>query len=1531
MNPTRICLWLLAIAILSHVAHAFDNGINDLHGGTPAPPGGSPPPPGGGPGPDGGPGSGDPVALFTGQYFLNTTDFEIPGRMPLRVRRFYRSGSSYQGMFGRGWNLEFNERLLVVSTNGNLVLRRDGTLRDEFTRSGTNTTFSSAGGFETIVRNPDGSFTLRDRFGGRRQYGPEGALVEVADRHGNQLLLSYVEGGRLPINAISTHSHIPNPILVARDFRLRRIEVAHSNQLSGRFIEFTYDTNGRVTRATDFTGRSWSYQYDETGFGNLLAVTTPPTPTQPAGFTTRYAYTTNTHWMESVVDRSGNTVLTNRYDASGRVILQYWGNATWAFGYPNATDRWETNGNGHRIHRIFDAQGRLRERREYTAGLRPGEVPYFRTVFEYGVGLQGAKTIHPGGNVTTYRHDASGNLVETRFKASDVPDSAADVVTRMTYEPVFSAIKSQVSASGTETLYHYDHEDPSLPTARGDLVRMQFPAIDGVRPEIRYAYTAQGQLQRVTNELGMVTHMDYDPATGYLTRRIEAFGTPLATTNSFTHDARGNLLALTDPRGNITTHQYDALDRLVEVSTPAPDRHVTRFAYTGNGRIARIERETRDPANPWQVTEFTYDVLDRLVRRSDGLGHAVTFAYDGNGNISRITDANGNVTSLLHDERNLLFRITDPLTNQVTLGYTSNGLPLFRRDARGNASTNLYDAYDRVIGVARPDGATERFLRDAAGNTIARQTRSGLWITNVLDPHGRVTAVRQVAGETTFAYDHAGHTLRSTATNGTWSYAYDILGRRTAATNSHGRVSRYAYDRAGNLSQLTYPDGTFLAYAYDSLNRVTNISYGGNRLVAAFSYDALGRRSVLTHGNGTRSVYAYDAADRITGITHQPVAGATDLLRFTRAFDDVGNPTSQQTSGTAATGTTTFTYDRVHQLTGVQYPPGSPFASATVNYDPVGNRSRVSNGAITDYTADPRNRYASVGGTAFSHNPNGALAGDGNFTFNHDDLDHLGSVVGPGVTASYTYDPFNRRITKEVNGASRHFIYNEVGDVPMLLAEANPDGSLLAKYVIHGMSPIAMIVGDDIFNLHCDALERPVLATDSGGAIAWQGSFSAFGETSVAPGARIQQPLRTPGQYADTETGLHYNLARYYNPGLGRFISEDPAVEAASPLFAQVQERNAYAYVRNNPMTGVDPNGQSVFFIVCSAGVPICSAALFCSLNAGACSGGVICSANIGACSAALACSGNAGAGCSASVVACSANVAAACSGTAGGVCSGAVACSAQLGSGLAACSGSVLACSAQAGWVGGSACSGNLAGVCSGQAGVVGASACSAQVAGVCSVQVGAGGAACSGQAAGACSAQFGPGVSRCSAQMGGACSVQWGPGDSKCSAQMQGCSADSSCKQAFLPPRFPRPPHDHPFQSPPALASWWIERDPEGALVVQFAASGASRYSLKRAATRETPGSPVASGAIATGAVITLAEIEDTQPGATFRLTLERDGAPPIEIGPIPIPANPQAGLAHKHAPGQSEGNGFLRHLATLATLLTPLLMRVLPLRLP
>lgn len=67
------------------------------------------------------------------------------------------------------------------------------------------------------------------------------------------------------------------------------------------------------------------------------------------------------------------------------------------------------------------------------------------------------------------------------------------------------------------------------------------------------------------------------------------------------------------------------------------------------------------------------------------------------------------------------------------------------------------------------------------------------------------------------------------------------------------------------------------------------------------------------------------------------------------------------------------------------------------------------------------------------------------------------------------------------------------------------------------------------------------------------------------PTGSVKFNLRFPGQYYDEFTGLHYNLNRYYNPELGRYMEPDPiGLEGGS---------NPYAYAGSNPISNVDPSG----------------------------------------------------------------------------------------------------------------------------------------------------------------------------------------------------------------------------------------------------------------------------------------------------------------------------------------------------------------------
>lgn len=122
---------------------------------------------------------------------------------------------------------------------------------------------------------------------------------------------------------------------------------------------------------------------------------------------------------------------------------------------------------------------------------------------------------------------------------------------------------------------------------------------------------------------------------------------------------------------------------------------------------------------------------------------------------------------------------------------------------------------------------------------------------------------------------------------------------------------------------------------------------------------------------------------------------------------------------------------------------------------------------------------------------------------------------------------------------------------------------------------------DTVAYYHHDHLETPIQATDKAGNIVWAASYQAFSKASITtPQATQDKPtitsnLRLPGQYEDAETGLHYNFRRYYDPEIGRYVTQDPiGLEGGV---------NVYSYANGNPILYIDPRGEVAPLIVWGA------------------------------------------------------------------------------------------------------------------------------------------------------------------------------------------------------------------------------------------------------------------------------------------------------------------------------------------------------------
>ena len=202
--------------------------------------------------------------------------------------------------------------------------------------------------------------------------------------------------------------------------------------------------------------------------------------------------------------------------------------------------------------------------------------------------------------------------------------------------------------------------------------------------------------------------------------------------------------------------------------------------------------------------------------------------------------------------------------------------------------------------------------------------------------------------------------------------------------------------------------------------------------------------------------------------------------------------------------------------------------------------------------------------------PNGNLTADGTNTYTYDSENRLRSVVSGPSSVVYTYDPLGRRLSKTVNGATIRFLYD--GD--QLIAETNATGTITAKYVFGpGLDePLKMVRGSTTSYFHVDGLGSVVGLTDTTGTVVEKYRYDVYGQVqittasdTVLPQSAVGNRFLFTGRELDTETGLYYYRARYYDAKLGRFLSRDPVGYTAG--------LNLYAYVDNNPLSFVDPLG----------------------------------------------------------------------------------------------------------------------------------------------------------------------------------------------------------------------------------------------------------------------------------------------------------------------------------------------------------------------
>jgi RHS repeat-associated protein len=404
---------------------------------------------------------------------------------------------------------------------------------------------------------------------------------------------------------------------------------------------------------------------------------------------------------------------------------------------------------------------------------------------------------------------------------------------------------------------------------------------DGGITRWQYEFTGREPV-RIVDPSGAMTVLAYD-ASGNLTNRIEAAGTPIARTNRWVYNELGQLVRVTDPRGHATDFAYDAAGNRIREFDPDNPARQTAYGYDARGNRVAVTNALG------YVTLYAYDSLNRVVAETNALGHVTLYTY-GNNNLvevesGRLGTNRGRIVRYRYDaegRRTATLRVDEEGREHTweTATYDGAGRVLSVANALGQTTRHEYNELGQRVRTAQPFSATEssdlRFEYDEQGRLEREIDPLGTVTRYAYDALDRQRQVVEAVGTpvqrsrertrdlggnlTSIAYSDGTNTL-------TTEYAYDLLSRRTRIRGAREYPKDFEYDAADNLVAEVNGRGFRTEYAYDKYNRLTNTVEGiGNgepgEHAASFEYDPLGQMIAAYDGNWNHRHYRYDALGR---------------------------------------------------------------------------------------------------------------------------------------------------------------------------------------------------------------------------------------------------------------------------------------------------------------------------------------------------------------------------------------------------------------------------------------------------------------------------------------------------------------------------------------------------------------------------------------------------------------------------------------------------------------------------------------------